>query len=281
MMMRKRLLCCALMLAFSVLGEAIVSMVNSDASGSLLSAVPNGGHAVSVQSTAKASVESRHVSKRVSIAARPARVYKPGDRGGYVWELQRRLRFLGFYTGKINGIYTWRTYRAVRLFQYAFGLRVTGLTDARTRAKLWKATRRWRPGGVRRVQARRVYRRTARQLSWNDIKLMAHAVHAEARGEPYIGKVAVAAVILNRLKSERFPNTPASIIFQPLAFEAVANGQIWLQPDPDSFKAVRDALNGWDPSDGALYYFNPATATSKWIWSRPQIKRIGRHIFTK
>lgn len=281
MMRRKWLLCCALMLTFSVMGEALVSVVNSDAPRLLFSVVPNGGHAVSVQSTAKANVESQHVAKRVSLPVPRARVYKPGDRGGYVWELQRRLRFLGFYTGKINGIYTWRTYRAVRLFQYSFGLRVTGLTDAKTRAKLWKATRRWRPGGVRTVQARRVYRKTARQLSWNDIKLMAHAVHAEARGEPYIGKVAVAAVILNRLKSDRFPNTTAGIIFQPMAFEAVADGQIWMQPDRDSFKAVRDALNGWDPTNGALFYFNPARAKSKWIWSRPQIKRIGKHIFTR
>jgi spore cortex-lytic enzyme len=268
------------MLAFSVLGGPGVSMVNSDAPRWLFSAVPKGGYAVSVQPTEKAGMVSRRVPKRVSLPIPRARVYKPGDRGGYVWELQRRLRFLGFYTGKINGIYTWRTYRAIRLFQYAFGLRVTGLTDAKTRAKLWKATRSWRPGVARTVRASRVYRKTARQLSWNDIKLMAHTVYAEARGEPYIGKVAVAAVILNRLKSDRFPNSPAGIIFQPMAFEAVSDGQIWMQPDPASFKAVRDALNGWDPTNGALYYFNPARAKSKWIWSRPQIKRIGRHIFT-
>jgi N-acetylmuramoyl-L-alanine amidase len=106
-------------------------------------------------------------------------------------------------------------------------------------------------------------------------------VYAEGRGEPYIGQVAIAAVILNRLKSDKFPHTIPGIVFQPMAFESVADGQIWLNPDKKALKACIDALNGWDPSSGALYYFNPARATSKWIWSRPQIKRIGKHIFMK
>ncbi|GAB6935530.1 hypothetical protein JCM14720_14510 [Calditerricola yamamurae] len=118
-------------------------------------------------------------------------------------------------------------------------------------------------------------------LSQNDINLMARAVYGEARGEPYIGQVAVAAVILNRLESPSFPNTISGILFEPGAFTCVADGQIWLTPNQTAYKAVRDALNGWDPTGGALYYFNPATATSKWIWSRPQLKRIGKHIFCK
>lgn len=110
---------------------------------------------------------------------------------------------------------------------------------------------------------------------------MANAVYGEARGEPYIGQVAVAAVILNRLQHPSFPDTVAGVIFQPGAFTAVADGQIWLTPNETARKAVLDAINGWDPSGGAIYYFNPATATSAWIWSRPQIKRIGQHIFCK
>lgn len=110
---------------------------------------------------------------------------------------------------------------------------------------------------------------------------MARTVYGEARGEPYTGQVAVAAVILNRLYSPQFPNTVSGVIFQPGAFTAVNDGQIWLTPDSTAYKAVHDAVNGWDPSGEALYYFNPATATSKWIWSRPQIKQIGRHIFCK
>lgn len=119
------------------------------------------------------------------------------------------------------------------------------------------------------------------RLSANDLKLMANAVYGEARGEPYVGQVAIAAVILNRTKSPSFPDTPAAVIFEPRAFTAVADGQIWLTPNEKAKKAVRDALNGWDPTGGCTYYFNPATATSKWIWSRPQVKKIGKHIFCR
>jgi len=118
-------------------------------------------------------------------------------------------------------------------------------------------------------------------FSQNDIQLMANAVHGEARGEPYNGQVAVAAVILNRVNSPSFPNTVAGVIFEPRAFTAVADGQIWLEPNPTSKKAVMDAINGWDPTGNAIYYFNPDTATSAWIWSRPQIKQIGKHIFCR
>ncbi|SHE43900.1 spore cortex-lytic enzyme [Seinonella peptonophila] len=118
-------------------------------------------------------------------------------------------------------------------------------------------------------------------FSANDIKLMSNAVYGEARGEPYVGQVAVAAVILNRLESEKFPNSISSVIFQPGAFTAVADGQIWLTPNATAKRAVLDAIKGWDPSTGCLYYFNPQTATSKWIWSRPQVKKIGKHIFCR
>lgn len=207
--------------------------------------------------------------KRTAMAM-AASVTRYGQRGGYVWEMQNRLRFLGYYSGKIDGVYGWKTLRAVRNFQSQFGLRVDGLVGPKTKAKLWLATRNWRGGGAGQGG-----------FSTYDIEMMARAVHGEARGEPYIGKVAVAAVILNRVESAKFPSTPASVIFQPGAFTAVADGQIWITPDATSYQAVRDAINGWDPSSGALYYFNPVTATSKWIWTRPQIKRIGKHIFTR
>jgi N-acetylmuramoyl-L-alanine amidase len=118
-------------------------------------------------------------------------------------------------------------------------------------------------------------------FSQNDIRLMSNAVFGESRGESYIGQVAVAAVILNRLRDKRFPHTVAGIIFQPGAFTAVADGQIYLTPNNTAKKAVVDAINGWDPTGGSNYYFNPATATSKWIWSRPQVKKIGKHIFCR
>nr|WP_246942245.1 cell wall hydrolase [Bacillus pinisoli] len=118
-------------------------------------------------------------------------------------------------------------------------------------------------------------------FSQNDIQLMANAVYGEARGEPYIGQVAVAAVILNRVNSPTFPNTVSGVIFEPRAFTAVADGQIWLTPNEKAKKAVLDAINGFDPTENAIYYFNPDTATSGWIWGRPQIKRIGKHIFCR
>ncbi len=117
----------------------------------------------------------------------------------------------------------------------------------------------------------------------SELQLMARAVNGEARGEPYEGQVAVAAVILNRVKHSSFPNTVSGVIYQPGAFTAVADGQINVPIDQSStvYKACRDAMNGWDPSGGAIYYFNPDTATSSWIWSRPLIKVIGRHRFCK
>lgn len=117
--------------------------------------------------------------------------------------------------------------------------------------------------------------------SQNDINLMANAVYGESRGEPYVGMVAVAAVILNRVSSSKFPNSVSGVIFQPGAFTAVSDGQIWLTPNKQAKKAVLDAMDDWDPSGGSIYYFNPDTATSDWIWGRPQVKKIGKHIYAK
>lgn len=114
-----------------------------------------------------------------------------------------------------------------------------------------------------------------------DVMLLARLINGEARGEPYEGQVAVGAVVLNRTRDSKFPNTIAGVIYEPLAFTAIADGQINAQMQQTSINAARDALNGWDPSDGATYYFNPATATSSWIWSRPLIKVIGKHRFCR
>lgn len=217
------------------------------------------------------------------------RIYKKGDKGGYVWELQRRLQFIGFYPGKVDGVFGSKTDKGIRSFQYRFGLKVDGKVGPRTKVMLWKATRTYRPGAKAPAKAPALTRikpmnrvpQSNAGMSDQDIQIIAQAVHAEARGENYTGQVAVAAVILNRLESEQFPDSPSSIVYQPLAFEAVADGQINMAPDQTARKAVYDALNGWDPSSGALYYFNPITATSKWIWGRPQIKKIGKHIFTR
>ncbi|NGQ94767.1 spore cortex-lytic enzyme [Brevibacillus sp. SYP-B805] len=211
-------------------------------------------------------------------------IVKVGSTGKDVREMQGRLKLLGFYTGKVDGVFGWRSYWALRNFQYEFGLKVDGVLGAKTKLKLYNATRHYRPTAAElgvAPKAPRTVSVRSRGYSANDIRLMANAVFGEARGEPYVGQVAVAAVILNRTHHPRFPDTPAGVIFQPGAFTAVADGQIWLTPNATARKAVQDAINGWDPTGGCIYYFNPATATSAWIWSRPQVKKIGKHIFCR
>ncbi|ASS75161.1 spore cortex-lytic enzyme [Tumebacillus algifaecis] len=222
-----------------------------------------------------------------------------GSQGTDVRELQGRLKHLGYYKGRIDGDFGWGTYWAVRNFQYKFGMKIDGIVGDNTRTRLVRATRGYNPwaaggggggaaapkGGGGAPKATAPATKSAayagKNLSGNDLKLLANAVYGEARGEPYIGQVAIAAVILNRIDNPNFPNTVPGVIFQPGAFTAVADGQIWLSPNAQAMKAVQDAIKGWDPSSSAIYYFNPATATSKWIWSRPQIKRIGQHIFCR
>lgn len=248
-------------------------------------------------------------------------VIQKGAVGDDVIELQSRLQYIGFYKGKIDGVFGWGTYWALRNFQNEFGLPIDGLAGAKTKEKLTKASKydqqfvknqmksgnkfthyggvdqskqsapspkapankapATKPAPPQAAPKKPTAANTPAGFSQNDIRLMANAVHGESRGEPYIGQVAVAAVILNRVNSASFPSTVSGVIFEPGAFTAVADGQIWLTPNETAKKAVIDAINGWDPTGEALYYFNPDTATSGWIWGRPQIKRIGQHIFCK
>lgn len=189
-----------------------------------------------------------------------------GSSGENVKEAQRRLKDWGYYDGAIDGIYGSETYRATREFQRKNGLTVDGIIGPGTANALGisLADSQTANGGVTRD---------------DNVYLLARAIHGEARGEPYVGKVAVAAVILNRVDNPSFPNSIAGVIYQPLAFTAVADGQINLAPDEESLKAARDALNGWDPTYGCVYYWNPATATSKWIWTREKVIQIGKHWF--
>lgn len=213
-----------------------------------------------------------------------------GSTGQDVTELQGRLNFLGYYDGKIDGIFGSKTKNAVTWFQWKFGLKSDGVVGSLTKQKLVDATKAWKPGqnndknqgvagGEGSVGGSSLPQSNRLGLTENDLKIMANAVYGEARGEPYQGQVAVAAVILNRVKSQSFPNSVYGVIFQPRAFTAVADGQIYLTPNDTARKAVEDAINGIDPTNGCLYYFNPVTATSKWIWTRQQIMTIGKHIF--
>lgn len=225
-------------------------------------------------------VESRAVFSQATL--------KLGSSGKDVVELQGRLKFLGFYKGSINGNFDATTRRAVTWFQWKFGLKSDGIVAGKTKLKLWEATKKYKPTATStpakvkaeaQTKAVTLPKSNRLGLTENEMKLIANAVYGEARGELYEGQVAVAAVILNRMKSPNFPHTVSGVIFQPGAFTAVADGQIWLTPNETAHQAVIDAANGWDPTGGCTFYFNPDTATSKWIWSRPQIKTIGKHIF--
>ena len=192
---------------------------------------------------------------------------KYGSRGSEVTQIQTKLKRWGYYNGNIDGIYGTQTLEAVKYFQRKNGLAVDGIAGPNT-LKAMGITSSSSSG-------------SSSSTNSNDLNLLSRVVYAEARGEPYEGQVAVAAVTLNRVKSSSFPNTLAGVVYQSGAYDAVADGQINLTPNSTAKKAAQDAMNGWDPSYGALYYFNPATATNKWIWSRPMTVTIGRHRFCK
>ncbi|QEK13273.1 spore cortex-lytic enzyme [Crassaminicella thermophila] len=195
-----------------------------------------------------------------------------GSSGSEVKQLQTKLKNWGYYDGPIDGVFGGGTFEAVKKFQKKNGLTVDGVVGPKTAEKLGFPVEKTTKGAD--------YRPSSQGTTRNDeVTLLAKAITGEARGEPYIGQVAVGAVILNRTRHPSFPNTIAGVIYQPGAFTAVSDGQINLPPEDSCIKAAQDALNGWDPTGGCLYYWNPATATSKWIWSRKVVKKIGKHWF--
>ena len=197
-----------------------------------------------------------------------AAVVRYGSKGSQVKTIQQKLKNWGYYKGSVDGIYGSQTREAVRYFQRRNGLSVDGIVGTKTAQAMGITL----SGSSSNSSSNSGY-------SSSDVYLLAKLVHAEARGEPYTGQVAVAAVVLNRVKSSSFPNTISGVVYQPYAFTAVDDGQINLEPNATSKAAARDAMNGWDPTGGCIYYFNPATATSKWIWSRPYVTTIGKHRF--
>lgn len=197
-----------------------------------------------------------------------------GDRGENVRRVQTLLKQWGYYDGEVDGVFGPKTDEAVKLFQRRNGLTVDGVVGPQTQAALGVNF-----GGARGGETN--YQPSRGGTRDDEVQILARAINGEARGEPYIGQVAVGAVILNRVKSPSFPNTIAGVVYQPGAFTAVADGQINAAMEESSIRAARDALNGWDPSDGALFYWNPAKATSAWIWRVPVTKVIGKHHFGK
>lgn len=189
-----------------------------------------------------------------------------GSKGEDVRLVQQKLIRYGYLDGTADGVFGKATYDAVVWFQRKNNLKADGVVGASTLAALGIAS---------------LASGAAAAASYNESEsyILARLVNGEARGEPYLGKVAVAAVVLNRVKSSYFPNTISGVIYQAGAFDCVADGQINLTPDADSLRAARDAMNGWDPTGGCLYYYNPATATSSWIWTREVRLVIGAHNF--
>ena len=196
--------------------------------------------------------------------------YKKGSNGAVVTQIQTKLKSWGYYTGSVDGVYGSGTERAVRAFQQKNGLTVDGKVGDQTLAAMGLSAvsggNSGNSGG-------------SGGASSSQVDLLARLISAEARGEPYSGQVAVGAVVLNRIKHPSFPNTLSGVIYQSGAFTCISDGQFNQPVAESAYRAARDALNGVDPSGGAIYYFNPSTATSSWIWSRPLITVIGKHRF--
>ena len=188
-----------------------------------------------------------------------------GSRGSEVREIQTRLINWGYMSGQVDGIYGTKTKAGVEYFQRKNGLTVDGIAGKETLAALGIPSSSGSAGG----------------FSSSDYNLLARIISAEARGEPYNGQVAVGAVVLNRIEHPSFPDTLAGVVYQKGAFSCLDDGQFNVAVADSAYEAATDALNGVDPSGGAIYYYNPATATSSWIWSRPVIRTIGNHTFCK
>ena len=197
--------------------------------------------------------------------------YRQGDSGSAVTTIQTKLKRWGYFDGPVDGIYGSKTSKAVRSFQRKNGLTADGVAGPATLKAL----------GMEQTSQNSGSSQTGSSggNASGDVALLAKVISAEARGEPYDGQVAVGAVILNRIAHPSFPNTLAGVVYEPGAFTCMVDGQIDQPIASSAYQAARDALNGADPSGGAIYYFNPVTATSAWIWSRPLLTVIGKHRF--
>ena len=206
----------------------------------------------------------------------PTAVLKQGSKSGEVKEVQRRLKQWGYYKGSVDGVFGAGTKQAVIAFQKKNGLTADGVVGMSTYKALGMNDSYQMLAGQAGSSSSGT---SSDKLSSADLYLLARTIYAEGRGEPYTGQVAIGAVVMNRIRSPQFPNTVSGVVYQKHAFTAVSDGQINLTPDDKAMKAARDAMNGWDPTGGALYYYNPAVATSAWIFDRQTITVIGKHVF--
>ena len=220
-----------------------------------------------------AASRSHDAPQIVETTVTTAAVLRQGSSGGEVKEVQRRLKQWGYYTGAVDGIFGSGTKKAVIAFQKKNGLTADGVVGKATYKALgmndsYNVLDRGQSGSS-----------SSSNYTSSDLYLLAKAIYAEGRGESYTGQVAIGAVILNRVKSSSFPNTVSGVIYQKGAFTAVTDGQINLEPNQTAYNAAKDAMNGWDPTYGCLYYYNPAVATSAWIFNRKTVTVIGKHVF--
>jgi len=206
--------------------------------------------------------QNRYVNYN-NIESQQTLLLQVGSSGSTVKTMQQKLKNWGYYTGSVDGIYGPITKKAVEYFQRKNGLYVDGIVGTKTLGAL----------GMTSVSA------SSTTSTSTDTYLLARIIYAEARGETYTGQVAIGAVVLNRVKSPLFPNTISGVIYQPYAFTAVSDGQINYTPNSTAISAAKDALNGWDPTYGCIYYYNPAVATSSWIFSRKTVVTLGSHVF--
>ena len=218
------------------------------------------------------SIHSENATKDELVAVETA-ILRQGARGSEVKEVQRRLKQWGYYNGSVDGVFGTSTRSAVILFQRKNGLTADGVVGKSTYKALGMND------AYNALQNSVPSQSGAGGFSESDVYLLARTIYAEGRGEPYTGQVAIGAVVLNRVRNSAFPNTISGVVYQKHAFTAVSDGQINLTPNETAMKAARDAINGWDPTGGALYYYNPAVATSAWIFDRQTVTVIGKHVF--
>ena len=230
-------------------------------------------HEEVIQITQPTYVETEQVENQAPQAMQTVAILKQGSTGAEVKEVQRRLKMWGYYTGSVDGVFGAGTKKAVIAFQKKNGLTADGVVGKST----YKALGMNSSYSVLAGQSQQSS--GVNGVSSADLYLLARTIYAEGRGEPYTGQVAIGAVIMNRIRHPSFPNTVSGVVYQKHAFTAVTDGQINLTPNETAMKAARDAINGWDPTGGAIYYYNPAVATSSWIFSRQTIATIGKHVF--
>ena len=229
---------------------------------------------VCVLATANTHEENGIVTIETEYGAVEVAVLKSGSSGNEVKEVQKRLKLWGYYNGAVDGVFGAGTKSAVIAFQKKNGLKADGVVGKATYKALGMTSSYNALVGNSGSSSSSIGEYTS-----SEVYLLAKTIYAEGRGEPYSGQVAIGAVVLNRVRNPQFPNTVSGVVYQKHAFTAVTDGQINLTPNDTAMRAARDAINGWDPTGGALYYYNPAVATSAWIFDRQTVTVIGKHVF--